>query len=132
MVTNETKLQILLVDRDNDFRTNVCSYLQTDACKLSAVATGEEAVELLKENAFDLLVTETTLPGIDGFNLIAHARSVYPGIVVIATSSSSIVQDAVRAMQAGAQDYLAKPFELADMRAAIDRALQRLRPAQHA
>ncbi|GIV59762.1 MAG: sigma-54-dependent Fis family transcriptional regulator [Rhodothermaceae bacterium] len=74
-----------------------------------------QAMELLKEQAFDLVVTDFMMPDMDGLELLAHIRQEYPSTRVIMITAHANVQHAVRTMQHGAFDYIPKPFTTADL-----------------
>jgi DNA-binding NtrC family response regulator len=128
-MSNDKNLHILLVD-DTDFLTGASGFLQTEEFDVSTAATCEDALELLRENPFDVAIIDTTGPCIDAHSLIREALSIYPGIVTIVTASNGTVEDAVRAMQNGAYDYLNKPFQPTELGSAINRAMGRLRQRQ--
>ncbi len=78
-------------------------------------STATQAMEILKEQAFDLVVTDFMMPDMDGLELLAHIRQEYPETRVIMITAHANVQHAVRTMQYGAIDYIAKPFATADL-----------------
>src|SRR5688500_19910772 len=84
--------------------------------------SGERALEYLDQFAFDIVVTDLRLPGIDGTRVIDAARARYPGIVSIVITGYGTVRDAVDNMKRGASDFLEKPFQ-------FDELLHRLRKA---
>ncbi len=78
-------------------------------------STATQAMEILKDQAFDLVVTDFMMPDMDGLELLAHIRQEYPETRVIMITAHANVQHAVRTMQYGAIDYIAKPFATADL-----------------
>ncbi len=72
---------------------------------------GEEGLARLRQERFDLILTDLRMPDVSGFDILAAARLHAPGTPVIAMSGSAEIPDAVRAMHAGARDFLIKPFE---------------------
>jgi DNA-binding NtrC family response regulator len=75
------------------------------------VADGPEGAVRIREDHFDLILTDIRMPGVDGFEIIATARQHAPQTPVIAMSGSAEIPDAVKAMHAGARDFLIKPFD---------------------
>jgi DNA-binding NtrC family response regulator len=76
------------------------------------VSTAEEAVELLRAEPFDVLVTDVTLPGMSGLELLRHCARLRPGILPIVITAHGTVDIAVEAMKRGAADFITKPFAL--------------------
>ena len=77
--------------------------------------SGERALELLEQFAFDVVITDLRLPGIDGTQVIAAARERYPGIVAVVITGYGTVKDAVDAIKRGASDFIAKPFHFLEL-----------------
>jgi two-component system, NtrC family, response regulator AtoC len=89
--------------------------------------TGEAALELLEQFAFDLVVTDLRMPGIDGVTVIDAARKRYPGIVAIVITGYGTVKDAVDAIKRGASDFIAKPFQIEELLHVIQKAMEQRR-----
>ncbi len=83
--------------------------------KVTGCLTAMQAVEELKKNRFDLVVTDFMMPDMDGLELLAHIRSEYPETRVIMITAHANVQHAVRTMQTGAIDYIPKPFSTTEL-----------------
>src|SRR5215203_3980997 len=90
-------------------------------------ASGERAIELLDQFAFDIVITDLRLPGIDGIRVIDTARERYPGIIAIVITGYGTVKDAVDAIKRGASDFLAKPFQFDEMMHVLQKALEQRR-----
>lgn len=94
-----------------------------------AVATATDvasAIELLENAAFDLVVTDLRMPKVGGLDLIRHVRSNFPECGIIMITGFASIGSAVSAMQAGAQDYLPKPFTDEELLTAVRGALQKV------
>jgi DNA-binding NtrC family response regulator len=91
--------------------------------------SGEKALEYLDQFAFDILVTDLRLPGIDGTRVIEAARVRYPGIIAIVITGYGTVKDAVEAIKRGASDFVAKPFQFDELLHVLDKALEQRRLA---
>ena len=89
--------------------------------------SGERAVELLSQFAFDVVITDLRMPGVDGTQVIEVARQRYPGIVVIVITGFGTVKDAVDAIKRGATDFVAKPFQFDELMHVINKALEHRR-----
>ena len=91
--------------------------------------SGEKALEYLDQFAFDILITDLRLPGIDGTRVIEAARERYPGIIAIVITGYGTVKDAVEAIKRGASDFVAKPFQFDELLHVLDKALEQRRLA---
>lgn len=82
-----------------------------------------QAADLLENNSFDLALLDIMLPGADGYELLEYCKSLE--IPVIFLSAKGDVEDRVKGLRAGAEDYLAKPFALNELLARVDTVLRR-------
>src|SRR5499426_1783622 len=89
--------------------------------------SGERALELLDQFAFDIVITDLRLPGIDGSRVIEAARERYPGIVAIVITGFGTVKDAVDAIKRGASDFIAKPFQFDELIHVLQKAMEQRR-----
>lgn len=85
-----------------------------------------EAIELLKDNTVDLVITDYHMPFVGGLDLIKHVRDYYPQTEVMMITGYASVEGAVEAIKAGAEEYLAKPFTDEELAQAIERSLEKL------
>jgi len=83
-----------------------------------------QAISRLREGPVDLVITDLMMPGIDGFTVLAEAKAVDPGIIVIVITAFSSVESAVKAMKCGATDFLPKPFDPDHLQLVVERALE--------
>ena len=84
---------------------------------------GDEALEILKNQAVTLLVTDLKMPGMNGMSLLQHARRSYPELPVIIMTAYGTVEGAVEAMKEGAVDYILKPVKMDEMEILIEKTL---------
>ena len=89
--------------------------------------SGERALELLEQFAFDIVITDLRLPGIDGARVIEAARDRYPSIVAIVITGFGTVKDAVDAIKRGASDFVAKPFQFDELLHVLQNAQEQRR-----
>jgi DNA-binding NtrC family response regulator len=89
--------------------------------------SGERALSLLDQFAFDIIITDLRLPGIDGSRLIEAARDRYPSIVAIVITGYGTVKDAVEAIKRGASDFIAKPFQFDELIHVLQKAMEQRR-----
>ena len=103
------RARILVVDDDRAFRVSTSALLREERYDVTAVAGGQEAVEALKAHAFDLMLLDLRMPGIDGVSLVGVLRQWGEGIPILMISGFGTVDAAVDALHAGADDFLTKP-----------------------
>jgi DNA-binding NtrC family response regulator len=89
--------------------------------------SGEKALELLDQFAFDIVITDLRMPGVDGGRVIQSAVERYPGIVAIVITGYGTVKDAVEAIKRGASDFIAKPFQFDELMHVLEKALEQRR-----
>src|SRR5258705_6872945 len=89
--------------------------------------SGEKAIQLLEEFAFDVLITDLRMPGIDGSRVIETALERYPGIVAIVITGYGTMKDAVDAIKRGASDFIAKPFQFDELMHVLQKAIEQRR-----
>jgi len=103
-------IQVLVVEDESDQRLVVESIISDAGYSVRSVASAEEALALLSDTPVELLYSDWQLPGMDGLALMQKARSVQPGLAFILATGHGSIEHAVKAMHAGADDYLSKPF----------------------
>ena len=104
-------LRILVVEDDASLREALVDTLELSHIEALQAASGEEALEVLKSQHADMVITDVNMPGIDGHQLLAVLRKTYPALPVALITAFGQVDRAVDAIRAGAVDYLCKPFE---------------------
>jgi putative nucleotidyltransferase with HDIG domain len=122
---------ILIADDEQEIR-NVLYELLSDVYDCHPVASAEEALERLRTERFDVVVSDINMEEMSGLEMIPHVRRIAPEAVVIMVSGAQTVESAIEALRAGAFDYVTKPFDLRHVEAAVRRALEhkRLREAK--
>ncbi|TCS42410.1 sigma-54-dependent transcriptional regulator [Reinekea marinisedimentorum] len=103
-------MKILIVEDDINLREAVCDTLMLHDYQVEAAESGEEAVLKLKQQSFDFIVSDVSMPGMSGHDLLEFVRQNYPHIPMLLATAYAAVDKAVEAMQKGAVDYLVKPF----------------------
>lgn len=102
---------ILVVDDEMVIRESLSGWLKRDGYDVGTVASAEEAIDLLKQKRFDILLLDIQLGGMSGMELLRYVKEEYPDIDVIMITAFGSVQSAVQAMKSLAFDYLLKPFD---------------------
>ncbi len=119
------KPKILITEDDHVQREIIADILIRAGYAATGAASGLEAVEALEDDAFDMLLTDLSMPGMDGLELLRHAKRLRPDIEVVVMTAYATVATAVTAMKEGATDYLEKPFDKDELLVVAARALER-------
>lgn len=118
--------KILLVDDEPGMLRYIKTLLEVDDYKVETATTGEEAVQRIEKGLQpDLVLLDVLMPGIDGLQTLERLRQLQPGVKVVMLSCVSDTRKVVQAMKLGAQDYITKPFQKAELDAVIDLSLGR-------
>jgi two-component system, NtrC family, response regulator AtoC len=116
--------KILLVDDEPGMLRYIKTLLEVDDYKVETATTGEEALALVEKGLQpDLVLLDVLMPGIDGLQTLEQLRQLRPGVKVVMLSCVSDTRKVVHAMKLGAQDYLTKPFQKAELDAVLDLSL---------
>jgi len=115
---------ILIVEDDATLASNIQTYLERKHYEVLVCSSAEEALAMLGTHRPDVLLTDRSLPGMSGLELIARVRALDPQIKPIVMTGYGNVEDAVAAMKAGSYHYLTKPVVLAELKLLIDKALE--------
>ena len=117
---------ILVVDDDDVIRETLCELLSQDySCQTAD--TAEEALAKLEAQVFDVVVTDVSMPGLSGMELLNRVLQLYPGTPVIMISGLSDQEQAQSLLSMGAFDYLLKPYRLEVVEESVRRAISQRR-----
>lgn len=116
-------INILVVEDEMPISNLIRLSLTKEGYRCTCVFDGAEAADYLEKNQYDLIVLDVMLPEIDGFELMDYIRPLE--IPVIFLTAKSSVQDRVKGLKLGAEDYIVKPFEVVELLARIDVVLRR-------
>ncbi len=119
------KKQILVVDDEPSIRKVLQALLQREGHEVALAGDGAQALELLGQRPFELMITDLRMPAMDGMELLATCSRLYPGLPVIVITAHGTVDTAVEALKLGAQDYITKPFEQDELRMVVEKALRK-------
>jgi len=122
--------KILVVDDEQSVATTIKAILQLDGNEVSAVTSGKEALDLLREHEFDVVLTDLRLDDLDGIEILRETQKLWPDTVSIMLTGYASLESAVTALRSGAYDYLIKPSDVDELRATVGRALERRRLRQ--
>ena len=116
--------KILLADDDLSFQKVMSYNLSEMGAEVLTAQNGTEALELVRRDRLDLVLTDVRMPGMDGLTLLREIRAFDPSIPVILITAHGDIEMAVEAMLLGATDFITKPFDRARMREKVERALK--------
>jgi two-component system response regulator PilR (NtrC family) len=117
---------ILIVDDDDSIR-DVLYDLFSDEHLVHAAATAEQALSFIDEQPYDVVLTDISMPGLSGLELLGHLRQTRPGTPVIVVSGIGDRTHAEGLTRLGAFDFILKPFRLEEVEASVGRALEHSR-----
>ena len=115
--------RILIVDDEVEITEILADLLSEDYECLKA-GSAEDALARLSEGEFQLVISDITMPGMSGLEMIPHVKKLSPETVVVMISGMQTVESAIGALRLGAFDYLMKPFDLRQVEAVVKRALE--------
>src|SRR5512144_209323 len=120
----QESIRVLVVDDEEPLRRLLKKELTRKGFSVEVAADGRAAVEILKENTFDILLLDIIMPGIDGISLMKKLQSDPASPAIIVLTGRATVETAVEAMKNGAFDYLTKPYKLDELVIVGDRAYE--------
>jgi DNA-binding response OmpR family regulator len=118
-------MRILVVEDDPRMASLLSRALRETGYAVDVVADGNDAVEQASLGNYDLMILDILLPGLDGFSVCSAVRSDKPVTPILMLSARSEIVDRVRGLDAGADDYLPKPFAVEELRARVAALLRR-------
>jgi len=118
---------LLLVEDETPLREAIAEQLTDRGYQVEQADSGEAALARLADFAFDVIVTDLRLPGIDGSGVVDAALERYPDIVAIVVTGYGTVKDAVGAIKRGAWDFVSKPFQIDELTHVLDSAIEQRR-----
>jgi DNA-binding NtrC family response regulator len=132
MERREHEDAVLVVEDDAAIAKVVCALLGQHGLETKWAASGEEAVKALEAGAFDVVLSDVRMPGMDGMAVLDHVRTRFPGLPVVLVTAHGSVALAVDAMKRGAADFVQKPFDKDELTFVIDKALEASRHEREA
>ncbi len=124
--TNETA-HVLVVDDEGAIRYSVSKTLQRVGYNVNEAASGEEALEMMRADRYDVILTDIRMPGLTGVELLKRIKDIAPDAIVILMTGYASLGTAVEALRLGAHDYLIKPSSSQDIRQSVARGIERAR-----
>jgi len=121
------KARVLVVDDEKSMRDLLSITLEKEGYDVLTAAGGEAAIEALRRDATDAVITDLRMPKVDGLQVLRAAKEISPDVAVIVITAVASTETAVEAMKLGAYDYITKPFKLDEVSLIVRNALERKR-----
>jgi two-component system NtrC family response regulator len=118
--------RILVTEDDTPQREIIGDILSEAGYEVEAASSGHSALDLMKTQVFDLVLTDMRMPEMDGLELLMQVKHIRSETEVIVMTAHATVETAITAMKEGAIDYLAKPFDKNELLIVVDRALEKV------
>jgi DNA-binding response OmpR family regulator len=118
-------MRILLVEDERKVASFVARALRENAYAVDVTETGERALELAQDNPYDLILLDVRLPGISGTEVCQRLRQAGVHTPILILTARTLVEQRVEGLDAGADDYLTKPFALAELTARVRALIRR-------
>jgi DNA-binding NtrC family response regulator len=121
------RARIVLADDEDAARRSLGEILTEDGYAVRLAQDGEEALRLVAEDAPDILLTDLKMPRLDGMDLLARVRAAHPDVAIVVMTAYGTIASAVKALRAGAEDYLTKPIDVEELEHLLESVLGRRR-----
>ncbi len=128
---NPQEAHILVVDDEGAIRYSISKTLQRLGYQVHTAETGEEALEMMQRQEYDVVLTDIRMPGLSGVELLARIKEQAPDAVVILLTGYASLETAIESLRLGAHDYLVKPSSSQDIRNSVAEGLERARNLKH-
>ncbi|WP_457555334.1 response regulator [Candidatus Pyrohabitans sp.] len=122
--------RILIVDDDRQICETLAEILSDEGFEVEYVLSGEEALQKIEKENYDVVITDLLMPRVDGMEILSHVKRTKPKSRVIMITAFATIENAVEAMKRGASDYIAKPFKINEIQASIRRVLEEAKFAE--
>ena len=116
--------KILIVDDELIMRESLAGWLERDGHEVEKAASGEEALKILKESRFDILLVDIKMEGMSGLDVLKQVKETDPDVEIVMITAYGSIATAIEAMRNGAYDYLLKPFEPDELGILIEKIIE--------
>ena len=124
-MTEELKAKVLLVDDEEDFLATLAERLEARGLKVTTANNGENALASIEAEAFDLVVLDLAMPGLDGMETLKRIKARQPEAEIIMLSGQGSIRTSIEAMKLGACDFLQKPVDIGELMNKISEAKEK-------
>jgi len=124
-------MNVLLIEDHKDIAANIAEYFEARGTQVAHALDGEAGLDMAQRDEYDAIVLDLMLPGIDGLSVCRQLRATNSARVpILMLTAKDLVADKVEGFEAGADDYLVKPFSLAELDVRLKALIRRSRPAE--
>ena len=123
---NNSEIQILIVDDETIMRECLTDILSDQGYQVEAVASGNDALKRIDQNAFHIVISDIRMPGIDGEEVLRHALKRNPGSKIILITAYSMDLSGKSYLNQGAFGFILKPFDIEQIRSLVSQAARSL------
>jgi DNA-binding response OmpR family regulator len=123
--------RILIIEDEPDIARGLSDALEFEQFEVMASGRGREGIKMLQERGADLIILDLMLPDINGFSVCEQIRQSHPVVPIIMLTARSQETDKIRGLEAGADDYVTKPFSVGELIARINAIFRRLHRTQN-
>ncbi|MBN1680288.1 MAG: response regulator, partial [Anaerolineae bacterium] len=131
MSVNVEDAYILVVDDEGAIRYSISKTLQRVGYQVHTAASGEEALEMMQHQDYDVVLTDIRMPGVSGVELLGKIKEQAPDAVVILLTGYANLETAIESLRLGAHDYLTKPSSSQNIRESVARGIERAHNLRH-
>lgn len=124
------KARVLYLEDDETLGFLTSDYLRMHGYEVSLISDGQRALQLFKDEKFDICILDIVVPSLDGVSLAGEIRKVNSDVPIIFLSARALPEDRILALKTGGDDYLVKPFQVEELILKVDIFLRRSRNAQ--
>ena len=123
-MTADTQV-ILVVDDEEGLREGLTRLLEDEGYRVLGAASGEQALEIVRQNHIDLVLTDMRMPCMNGIELLKKVRAIHQEIGVIILTGFGEIESYIEAMNFGAMEYVSKPFKVNELKFIVHKILNR-------
>lgn len=123
---NQAPLQVLVVDDERAIRDVISDFLGMERYQVATAENGEQAMRMLAESNFDLVLTDLEMPRVNGLDLLRHLKTLKRVPLAVIMTGYATVENAVEAMRVGAHDYILKPFKVDEVLHTVRKAAEKI------
>jgi two-component system, NtrC family, response regulator AtoC len=121
------RIKVLIIDDEKLVRWSLQQKLAKEGYEVESAPTGEEGINLIREDGYDLVLLDLRLPGMDGVQVLQEIRKLEKEVAVIMLTAETAISRAVECVRLGAHNYLCKPFDFEEVRVAVEKAREDLK-----
>ncbi len=118
-----TKNRILVVDDEEALRIVLSAELEGEGYQVTNAGDGQEAINILATNEFDLILLDIKMPNVDGFEVLKYVKEHSPKTKVVMLTGFADLKNAIESKKLGAEDFVSKPYDLVDLLTTVERVL---------